>query len=310
MTVHVSLICPVYKVAAYLSELMQSLLDGVNSEKVEVIFVDDCCPEQSIAVCEQFLNEHAELIKFQYKVIKQSVNQGQAAARNTALAVAKGEYIGFIDSDDAISPYYWETLSSYVVAAQYDIIEFTFEEFKDGLPVPIKTDTSELPSSNLNPFYYDFFVWTRLYKRKIVEGLAFPEGMIYEDIFYNIHAFSKAKNTVRLSNSLVYYRKREGSTTALRTSEYSQLLINLVDATHKTIDAFSEQRELLSLLQRKCFVLMLKGLKIVNKDDRKKYYQLCLPHLLFVKQLAKKYGTTTKSKVLYLMGCVICRAFT
>ena len=307
MTVKVSLICPVYKVAAYLPDLMNSLLAGVNTDQIEIIFVDDCCPEQSIIVCEQFLREHSEAIKFRSEIVKQPINKGQATARNVALTLAKGEYIGFIDSDDAISPYYWETLSAYVNAAEYDIIEFGFKEFTDSLPHENKTAPIELPSSKLNPFYYDFFVWTRLYKKSMVDVLRFPEGMIYEDIFYNIYAFSKAKSTIRLSNSLVYYRKREGSTTALRTSEYSQLLINLVSATKDTIQNMSQPRLLISLLQKRCFLLMLKGLKISDKLERKKYFQLCLPDLLSVNELAKKYGTNMKSKGLYSMACLICR---
>ena len=308
MTIQVSLICPIYKVAQYIPELMSSLLAGVNTEQVEIIFVDDCCPEQSIIICEQFIAEHLEAIKFKFEIIKQPINQGQAAARNVALKVAKGNYIGFIDSDDAISPEYWNTLSDYINNQQHDIIEFGFEEFIDTLPKQNMGEVIELPSSNLNPFYYDFFVWTRLYKKEMVEKLCFPEGMIYEDIFYNVHAFAKAQSTVRLSASLVYYRKREGSTTALRTSQYSQLLINLVTASKETIQVVPQQQELVSLLQKRCLLLMLKGLKIVDKYDRKKYYQLCSPCLLSVRDLSKKYGSNVKSKASYFLARIVCRA--
>lgn len=307
MTIQVSLICPVYKVTEYLPELMDSLLAGVNTEQVEVIFVDDCCPEQSIKVCEQFIAEHLQAIKFKYEIIKLPINQGMAAARNVALKIAKGSYIGFIDSDDAISAHYWKTLSAYVGSARYDIIEFGFEEFTDSLPNIKHVDVEELPSTNLNPFYHHFFVWTRLYKKTVVDKLCFPEGMIYEDIFYNIHAFSKAKSTVRLSSCLVYYRKREGSTTAMRTSRYSQLLINLVTATKQTIHLSSEQTQLVSLLQNRCLLAMLKGLKIADRADRKVYYQCCLPSLLSVKSLANTYGSNFKSKIYYFVSCVICR---
>ena len=287
---------------------MQSLLTGVNTEKVEVIFIDDCCPEQSINICELFITEHRQEIKFKFEIIKQLTNQGLSISRNEALKVAKGQYIGFIDSDDAISPEYWNTLSDYVNNQQYDIIEFDFEEFTDTLPNHNLDEIIELPSSNLNPFYYDFFVWKRLYKKEVVENLCFPEGMIYEDIFYNVHAFAKAQSTVRLSASLVYYRKREGSTTALRTSQYSQLLINLVTASKDTIKVVSQQQELVSLLQKRCLLSMLKGLKIVDKYDRKKYYQLCSPSLLSVNELSKKYGSNVKSKASYFLARIVCRA--
>jgi len=79
MNIQVSLICPVYKVAQYIPELMSSLLAGVNTEQVEIIFVDDCCPEQSINICEQFIAENLQAIKFKFEIIKQPINQGQAA---------------------------------------------------------------------------------------------------------------------------------------------------------------------------------------------------------------------------------------
>ncbi|WP_158768367.1 glycosyltransferase family 2 protein [Paraglaciecola sp. L1A13] len=309
MPILVSLICPVYKVAQYIPELMQSLFEGINTDKVEIIFVDDCCPENSITLVEQFIAEHKQALKFNPSIIKQPINQGQAAARNKALAVAQGQYIGFIDSDDAIAPHYWKTLEPYVERAKNDIIEFGFTEFTTVLPDVNDTVISELPSSNLNPFHTGFFVWTRLYNRDTLNDLRFPKGMIYEDIWFNIHAFSKAQTSVRISSTLVYYRKRAGSTTALRTSKYSDLLVNLITAIQQTIDNTHQKRELVSQLQKRTFLLMLKGLKISDKADRKIYYQLCYPKMIEVNKLVKQHGSNIIGKINYSLSCLICRFF-
>jgi glycosyltransferase involved in cell wall biosynthesis len=308
MSIALSLICPVYKVADFIPDLMNSLLAGVNSSSVEVIFVDDCCPDNSIAICEQFLSDHLDNILFKAVVLKQAINQGQAVARNAALKIAEGEYIGFIDSDDVIAPYYWQTVARYVEQADNDIIEFCFEEFTTVIPSADDTKATELSSSNLNPFNTGFFVWTRLYNKAVIATLSFPKGMIYEDIYFNIHAFAKAKTSIRLSNTLVFYRKREGSTTATRTAQYSQLLINLITGIQQTIADSLHQAQLISLLQQQTLIYILKGLKITSKTARKQYYQLCWPTLSEVKQLSNNYSSSLKSKISYSLACLICRA--
>jgi hypothetical protein len=308
MSIALSLICPVYMVTEFIPDLMSSLLAGVNNHSVEVIFVEDCCPDNSIAICEQFLNDHKDNILFKVVILKQTINQGQAVARNAALKVATGEYIGFIDSDDVIAPHYWQTLAKYVEQADHDIIEFNFEEFTTVIPSANDTNTTELPSSNLNPFNTGFFVWTRLYSKSVIATLFFPEGVIYEDIYFNIHAFTKSKTSIRLSSTLVFYRKREGSTTAIRTAQYSQLLINLITGIQQTIADSLHQPQLISLLQQQILIYILKGLKITSKTERKQYYQLCWPKLFEVKQLSNDYSSSLKSKILYSLACLICRA--
>ena len=314
MTIQVSLICPIYKVAQYIPELMSSLLAGVNTEQVEIIFVDDCCPEQSIIICEQFIAEHLEAIKFKFEIIKQPINQGQAAARNVALKVAKGKYIGFIDSDDAISPEYWNTLSGYVNNQQYDIIEFNFEEFTDTLPSALANENNdsndpnvvELPSSQLNPFHYGFFVWTRLYKKAMLDDLCFPEGVIYEDIFYNVHAFAKAQSTIRLSPSLVYYRKRDGSTTSGRTSSYSNLLLNLVNSATSTINLFEAKKEVISQVVRYSTLVSLKGFTIKERQDRRLFFKQCKKINLSFNPSLSKYNCSLMTKLKFKFSRFVC----
>jgi hypothetical protein len=306
MSIALSLICPVYKVAEFIPDLMSSLLAGVNNSNVEIIFVDDCCPDNSIGVCEQFLNDHKGNILFKAVILKQAINQGQAVARNAALKIAKGEYIGFIDSDDAIAPHYWLTVAKYIDKADNDIIEFGFKEFTTVIPSVDDKNAIELSSSNLNPFYTGFFVWTRLYSNSLLATLSFPAGMIYEDLYFNIHAFAKAKTSIRLSNTLVFYRKRVGSTTATRTAQYSQLLINLITGIQQTIADSVHQQQLISLLQHQTLISILKGLKITSKIERQQYYKLCWPKLTEVNVLAINYGATFKSKSSYSLAKLIC----
>ena len=306
MSIALSLICPVYKVAEFMPDLMSSLLAGVNSSSVEIIFVDDCCPDNSIAVCEQFLNDHKGNILFKAVVLKQAINQGQALARNAALKIATGEYIGFIDSDDVIAPHYWQTLAKYVEKADHDIIEFSFEEFAQSVPVVTDTSLVELRSSQLNPFYSGFFVWTRLYNKAVVANLSFPAGMIYEDIHFNIHAFAKAKTSIRLSNSLLFYRKREGSTTDGRTSSYSSLLHNMTTAIDTTISSFKQQDIVMLQAARYALLVTLKGFTIKERNDRKVFFKKCNGIISSFRPLFNDFNKSTIAVLKLRLSSMIC----
>ncbi|QQM65465.1 glycosyltransferase family 2 protein [Pseudoalteromonas sp. LC2018020214] len=306
MPIKLSLICPVYKVAEFIPDLMQSLLQGANSDQVEVIFVDDCCPENSISLCESFILEHKSVIKFNSTIIKQQVNKGQAAARNAALLIAKGEYIGFIDSDDAIASNYWGVLSSYVTDGTKDIIEFAFEEFSSALPLGVSNEVIESESTNTALFNTGFFVWTRLYKKEMLKGLKFPEGVIYEDIYYNIHAFSMAKSILKLSNTLVYYRKRAGSTTSGRTSSYSNLLLNMTNAVIATLNSFDNKEEVVAQVARYSLLVSLKGYTIKDRLDRKLFFKNCKHINGAFKDTFNKYSNSLVAKLKFTASSSIC----
>ncbi|MFT5815262.1 MAG: glycosyltransferase involved in cell wall biosynthesis [Psychroserpens sp.] len=306
MSIALSLICPVYKVADFIPDLMNSLLAGVNSSSVEVIFVDDCCPDNSIAICEQFLSDHLDNILFKAVVLKQATNQGQAVARNAALKIAEGEYIGFVDSDDAIAPHYWQTLAKYVEQADNDIIEFSFAEFAQNVPVVTDTSGVELRSSQLNPFYSGFFVWTRLYNKAVVTNLSFPAGMIYEDIYFNIHAFAKAKTSLRLSHTLLFYRKRKGSTTNGRTSSYASLLHNMTSAIAATLSSFKQQDIVMLQAARYALLVTLKGFTITERNDRKVFFKECHGIISLFRPLFNEFNKSNISALKLRVSSMIC----
>ena len=309
MAIKLTLICPVYKVSQYIPELMQSLLNGVNNKQVEIIFVDDRCPEHSIDICEAFLKEHQKDIQFNTKIIKLAENQGQASARNKALKNASGVYIGFIDSDDAISPSYWNILEPYINNANSDIIEFDFKEFSDHLPCLNSsqvTAVNQLESSNLNPFFTGFFVWTRLYKKDIVNNLFFPEGKIYEDIFYNIHAFANSKSTFRIDACLIYYRKRDNSTTTSRDASYSNLLLNMVDSVKSTLDAFENKNILVFQLARYSLLVSLKGFTIKDRSERNIFFTKCKSINMSLKPIFYEYNSSLLASLKFRFSQFIC----
>lgn len=99
----ISVIVPVYKAEAYLHACIDSILSQTFSG-FELILVDDGSPDNCGAICDDYAARDSRV-----RVIHQE-NQGQAAARNYALAAAKGEWVCFVDSDDAVHPQMLERL--------------------------------------------------------------------------------------------------------------------------------------------------------------------------------------------------------
>ena len=99
----ISIIVPVYNVEKYLSRCISSLRNQTLKD-IEIILVDDASSDLSLQICNQAAAEDCRI-----KVIHK-VNEGAGKARNAALEIATGEYIGFVDSDDFVDKEMFETL--------------------------------------------------------------------------------------------------------------------------------------------------------------------------------------------------------
>ena len=116
METKVSLIIPVYGVETYLERAVDSALAQTLAEK-EVILVDDGSPDRCPEICDRYARDYPETVQ----VIHQE-NQGLGMARNAGVALAKGEYLLFLDSDDTIEPDMAETLYNRAKEGDCDLV--------------------------------------------------------------------------------------------------------------------------------------------------------------------------------------------
>lgn len=110
----ISVIIPVYKVEKYIVKCVESIL-AQTYRNLEIILVDDGSPDNCPGICDEFA-----ALDTRVRVIHKD-NSGVSDARNIGLNVAKGEYIGFIDSDDWIAPNMYETLLASIIKYDADI---------------------------------------------------------------------------------------------------------------------------------------------------------------------------------------------
>ena len=191
---------------------MTRCLDSVVGQTFcdwEAICVDDGSPDNCGAILDDYAAKDSR-----FKVIHQK-NQGLSAARNNGKKLAKGEYIYFLDSDDAMHPQLLEI--AYGLAQKYDaeLVCFnTYKESKEKFEVKhidfekIKTKVTNNPvflSGDKGKYNIYFDVWTKFYKKELLDGIDFIEGIYFEDYPYTYAVLSKMPKTVVTPTKMHFY---------------------------------------------------------------------------------------------------------
>jgi glycosyltransferase involved in cell wall biosynthesis len=206
----ISVILPVYRVEKYLDRCLQSVTEQTY-RNLEIILVDDGSPDRSGELCDAWAAKDSRI-----KVIHQE-NTGGGAARNAALDIATGAWIGFVDSDDYIAPYMLEYLHS-LMDQETDIAECSYMDvtqddalFPDG-PVSISFwNTQTAMEAHLRDRFFRQLIWNKLYRREVIGDIRFPVGTKIDDEFFTYRVLGNAKRLV-LSNRVCYaYRQQPES---------------------------------------------------------------------------------------------------
>ncbi len=207
----VSIIIPVYNVEKYIERCVNSL-KAQSLKDIEIILVDDSSTDSSLLICQNASKEDGRI-----KVITKE-NEGAGMARNAALKVAKGKYIGFVDSDDFVDPEMFEVL--YNTAEKYNsdlvlsgvkyvdgnmfsqqgdcIIKSYFEndthfETFDQLKELRMGIIGSLPN-DIDDSKYGMSIWKNLFKREVIENnnlfFVSEREMLSEDALFMVDYIS------------------------------------------------------------------------------------------------------------------------
>ena len=204
----VSVVVPVYNVAGYVADCLESLRRQTY-ENIEVIVVDDGSVDGSGEICSRFAATDAR-----FRVIHQS-NGGLSSARNTGLDAVRGEYISFVDSDDVVSPVFIEVL----LALRTDIAQCIFATEVDGLACCSEMHGGVIAMSGREACHAQLLdstgnatvVWNKLYKASLFNGIRFPVGKQHEDEFVTHRVLWSAASFSSVSQPLYFYRQRSNS---------------------------------------------------------------------------------------------------
>ena len=213
----ISVIIPVYNVEKYLRKCVDSVL-GQTFKDIEIILVDDGSTDGCGKICDEYAEKDSRI-----RVIHKE-NGGLSSARNAGLDIARGEYIGFVDSDDYVSAEMYEKLLAAAKKYSANLVFCNikcFGENENGEEISWVSETCGgkrglcLPNEilddvkTLRAFYPS--ACNKLYSKEIFTNIRYPEGFWYEDKYVLLDIICAANAIACIGDSLYYYYMRQGS---------------------------------------------------------------------------------------------------
>lgn len=227
----ISVIIPVYNVAAYLPDCMESVLTQ-DYRKLEIILIDDGSTDESGKICDEYDQKDHRI-----KVIHQP-NCGAAAAKNAGLQVATGKYLSFVDSDDFLEPGAYSHMVRLLLENEADVVQCSYRDvFKDhSAEHLLSKKADELDAASfLGLFTKDWtcaLLWDKLYKRSLFDGIFFETGHKIDDEYFTYRGIMNAGKIVRDGRTVYNYRKR-ASSVMFSTNSAKQIMFDRIDYLSK-----------------------------------------------------------------------------
>ena len=274
----ISIIIPVYKVEKYLEKCIQSVINQTY-ENLQIILVDDGSPDNCGKICDEYAKKDHRI-----EVIHKS-NGGLSDARNKGLEIAKGEYIGFVDSDDYIEADMYEVLYNLLKQYNADVSICNFYTVSQG-KIAIKNADNGINEYNrieilkeiLSDRNIQSYAWNKLYKKELFDEIKYPIGKKYEDIGTTFYLLEKCNKVVVTGKSEYYYINRQDSivnnVTESTITDYIELIMQRYDYIEENIRELSSYNK--DYLKRilKTAEKDIKSLNEVGDYTKKKYEEL------------------------------------
>ncbi len=287
-----SIIVPVYNVEKYLDRCVESILAQTFTD-FELILVDDGSPDNCGKMCDEYAKKDQRITVIHKR------NGGLSDARNAGLDIAKGEFVGFVDSDDWIHPQMYELLYKAIISDEFDFaqcvaIQPNLKEKDKGIcysdidykhyeePIVDARSVDEILE------VYDKYVVSgcsqaiKLYKTSVFDSLRFPVGLFYEDSYIIVDILDKCQNVALVPMGLYYYYSRSDS---IMNSGITSKSFNRLDVIEHNIDFFERRGEnnriekftieyLFAFMRLYFKSFGTKGLKDVRKDYYKNFKRI------------------------------------
>lgn len=224
----ISVIIPVYNTGKYISKCLDSVLNQTFKD-FEIICINDASEDDSLSIIQKYAKSNEQI---KYKNFEE--HKGVSAARNCGIDMSSGEYIFFLDSDDWIENESLEVLLKTIESTGAQIVmNRNLLSFIDGKCYPYHFQLGQLkiPDNSwidVKKDTHNVFcaIFTKLFRSSLIKkhNIRFPEGYIYEDIFFHYVTFAYAEKIYFFKGLPHYYRKTENSITSNIKSDGDKII--------------------------------------------------------------------------------------
>lgn len=262
----ISVIVPVYNAELYLRTCVECIRSQ-TFRNFELILIDDGSVDRSAAICNEYVEKDSRV-----KVIHQN-NQGPSAARNRGMKESEGKYITFVDADDCIEKCYLENLwritedygADLVISGMFLVEDGQKPGSRNNLSVPAgemtrRVSRQEAYRCMLGGKRALLFAWGKLYCRRLLRDISYPEGEVYEDVKVICKIIEKADNIVCTPYTGYFYIQRPDSITHSSMSQEHKVLLrneiefwNFIKIHYPELEYLAKEKYF-----RSCFFLLEK----------------------------------------------------
>ena len=265
MTNKLSIVIPIYNVAEYLRQCLDSVYLQVK-DNYEVILVDDGSTDNSGAICDEYR------LKYPQTIVIHKENGGLSDARNAGIKVTTGEFIYFIDSDDWLAPNAISTLLDFALENSCEVVQGGFYYAYNGYllydnskKTPLVLNREQSMKELIKNDYIKNFAWGKIYKTEIVKRYLFQKGKFFEDSYWQHHIVNEIRNYGVVPTPLYYYRQRESSI----SGQFSIKSLDLLRGYEERLNFISNNYPQLINLMTKQYWKLLSQMLLVSKYNTK-----------------------------------------
>ena len=223
--IKLSVIIPVYKAEQYIERCARSLMEQTMTEDIEFIFINDCSPDNSIQILRNVIQKYPNRLN-QIKIIENKKNLGVSETRKLGVKIARGEYIGWCDSDDWVEPTMYEEMVIETQNGKIDNVISNFIIEKKSSKEEVKFNQCKTPQeciiNNWKGYYFPGSLWQQINKKEHIEkAINTITNVSYgEDIYTLILTLYYSKSIAYINNPLYHYNATNISS-LLHNTNYS-----------------------------------------------------------------------------------------
>lgn len=220
----ISVVVPIYNTDKYLEDCIKSIQRQTYTN-LEIILVNDGSTDKSKEICYHYANLDSRIL------ILNQPNLGVSSARNSGIMIAKGDYIGFVDSDDYIEEKMYEAMLNIIVRDNSDLctlINFTVNPHSENKVKGLNVINNQIAIKSIFLLEYPTSLWAYLYSKKAIDNVQLDSSIhFFEDFLFNFEVLQKVNKISLCHENYYIYRQNELGANAQPINEKKMTCLNI-----------------------------------------------------------------------------------